>query len=238
MKPSRVGGPTPKTHLFRGRYMTAKEIAAITGKDVNLIHQRIRQGRPLDVDRKPGVPPRLYVFGDERLSINEIAERTGMSRDQITRRISGDRIVSDHELATMPRERAKHECLIFYNGECMNISEWSRKLGKNKNTLIRRLHVGWPVHLALTTPSDRYRLRACNRRIIRRIAFTFTPGINLNEVLTAADFMVNEPLTGGYPTTSPLPKGTGGPRHARHADQCSGPCKQISGLPSPAETRA
>ena len=169
MKPSRVGGPTPKTHLFRGRYMTAKEIAAITGKHVNLIHQRIRQGRPLDVDRKPGVPPRLYVFGDERLTLNEIASRLGLTWSGVYRRISGDRVFNDDEMRAMPRGRM------------------------SKSTIKRRT------------------IRVRNRKIIRRIAFTFGPGINLNEVLTAADFMVNDRLTGGYPTTSPCRKGPADP---------------------------
>ena len=131
--------------------------------------------------------------------------------------------------------------MLFHDCRSQTIAAWSRETGIPWYVIASRLKIGWSVAKALTTPVKarvRVRNRTRNRKIIRRIAFAFSPGINLNEVLTAADFMVNEPLTGGYPTTSALPKGTGGPRHARHADQCSGPCNQISGLPSPAETRA
>lgn len=211
MKPSRVGGPTPKTHLFRGRYMTAKEIAAITGKHVNLIHQRIRQGRPLDVDGKPGTKPKTYLHDGRRLTINAIAERTGMSRYQIVRRISGDRVMGEQELAAMPRERGKNEHLVFYNGQRLNISEWSRKLGKNKNTLIRRLHVGWPVHLALTAPVIQPReVRMRNREMIRRIVACN----QLHQIITASGPSVDhdEPYPGGIRQLPPYHRGpAGGP---------------------------
>lgn len=44
--------------------------------------------------------------------------------------------------------------LITYNGETMDIKQWSEKLGRNYQTLFNRINIGWPVEKAFTEPVD------------------------------------------------------------------------------------
>ena len=241
--------PAAKRHLFRGRYMTAKEIAAALGLTYSAITYRIRKGLPLDMPNSAskGGKPHVYMFRGEHLTAKQIASRLGVGRTTVRNRILEGRYVEDDELATMPCERGSHERILFHHGRAMNLSEWAREAGINVFTLLHRLNAGWSMQDALTKPVMNMTLRTTrvrNRKIIRRIAFTFSRDvneiglfINLNGPLTSPD-MVNEPSTGGYPTTSPLLKGTGGPRHARHADHSCAPDAHTRALPSPAETRA
>jgi hypothetical protein len=142
----------PKLHRFRGDWMTVQQIAAITGKHVNLIYQRIRQGRALDVDRKPGVPPKSFDYRGEQLTIKQIQDRTGLSWHAVRARIVGDRFLEQSDIDDLPREPGAHERMIFHGGRLMNLSAWARELGITRSCLVNRLDAGWPIKAALTTP--------------------------------------------------------------------------------------
>ena len=42
---------------------------------------------------------------------------------------------------------------VTYNGRTMIASDWAREVGLNPNTLVGRLHEGWSLERALTTPA-------------------------------------------------------------------------------------
>lgn len=43
---------------------------------------------------------------------------------------------------------------ITYNNETHNLTEWSKLLGINRQTLNKRLLIGWSIEKAFTTPVD------------------------------------------------------------------------------------
>lgn len=43
--------------------------------------------------------------------------------------------------------------LISFNGETKTLAEWAETYGLNRSALLARLQRGWPIELALTTPS-------------------------------------------------------------------------------------
>jgi hypothetical protein len=44
--------------------------------------------------------------------------------------------------------------LLTFNGETLNIGQWSKKLGMKNGTITNRMDSGWSVERALTTPPD------------------------------------------------------------------------------------
>ena len=44
--------------------------------------------------------------------------------------------------------------LLTFNGETLNIGQWSKKLGMKNGTITNRIDSGWSVERALTTPPD------------------------------------------------------------------------------------
>lgn len=56
-----------------------------------------------------------------------------------------------------PKEQGNNRIdnhLIYFNGQEMTLTQWSEILGMDFRTLYRRLHSGWSVEKALTTPVD------------------------------------------------------------------------------------
>ena len=216
-----------------------------------------------------GRTPKTYVFRDERLTIKQIAERTGMSRSGAAKRISGERFLEKHELNALPSEPRVIDRMVFYRGRRMNLTAWARELGMSRSCLAYRLNQGWPVEAAFMTPlrsrtriilmlrhngkvmtlSKWAKAYGCHRGTLFRHVFVYgepvhvalrklTSDRSVNDGSIRADELRRNGTPGGYPTTSTLPKGTGGPRHARHADQSCALDAHTRALPSPAETRA
>ena len=48
---------------------------------------------------------------------------------------------------------SRHVNFIELNGEVHSISEWSRIKNLNRNTIVKRLRLGWSVNDALNKPS-------------------------------------------------------------------------------------
>jgi hypothetical protein len=58
---------------------------------------------------------------------------------------------------------------ITYNGETLNIADWSRKLGVRRGILVNRLNRGWAVEEVFETPVKKYgpgtRIKKINKAI-------------------------------------------------------------------------
>ncbi len=101
----------------------------------------------------------LRVSG-EVLTMDEAGARLGISRQAIAKRIAWG--WSEAEAATTPKgelpERvraarvAKRGRRVGWRGETMTLSGWSRRTGLSDDTLMDRLHAGWPLDLVFTAP--------------------------------------------------------------------------------------
>lgn len=59
---------------------------------------------------------------------------------------------------TTPREQAFNRSTnnyLTFDGKTMSMMEWALALGMSYKTLTRRVHHGWPVERALSTPVDK-----------------------------------------------------------------------------------
>ena len=54
--------------------------------------------------------------------------------------------------ATMQHRNTRTNKLLTYRGETLCVAAWAERLGIKKGTLYSRLHQGWSVEKALTTP--------------------------------------------------------------------------------------
>lgn len=61
--------------------------------------------------------------------------------------------------ATMEEQNnhSRHNRLATINGVTMNITQWCKKLSIRAGIVITRIHRGWPVEEAITTPVLRHR---------------------------------------------------------------------------------
>ena len=66
------------------------------------------------------------------------------------------------EALTVQRERGRGPKgkLYAFNGETLSLTEWSARTGIAKTALVSRLHLGWTLEKALTTPNQRTASRA------------------------------------------------------------------------------
>jgi hypothetical protein len=183
-----------RKHLFRGQWMTAKEIAAVTGMKERNVHRRIQLGLPLEGSLRSGQKPRRFEFRCEEKTAKEIAAITGLTLTAIYGRISGNRFLERHELAD--NDLPDKSQVLFLWGIGDTVAGWAKRTGLPCQTIYARLARGWTLKRVLTEPSMRPEQRTVynrNRRIIRRIAATFRPPL----------------YTGGYEATFPSTKGTG-----------------------------
>lgn len=138
-----------RLYQFRGKPRTANEIAAILGMTVGGVNYRLRNDSPLD---EPRYPQRKLTFRGEMLTIQQIVERTGLSRSQVSKRHDGKRFYEKDELKTSA-SRPWKERLITFKGETRNLSDWGKRLGISYQTIADRLDIlGWPIERALTLP--------------------------------------------------------------------------------------
>lgn len=203
--------------LFQGQWLPLHVIAQRVGMKPGTLHFRVhRKGMTLDeAIAKPITPkhlltpegpkPKLYEFRGERLSVKEIAARTGLSVDTIYARRSGDRVLDGDELKDPFPDLPPGSKPIRFRGRTHSIADWARLAGIPKHVLYQRIEAGWPIKRALTEPPMRPEQRAVysrNRRIIRRIAAAFRPPLH----------------TGGHEATFHTSPGTGAGRHETHFD--------------------
>lgn len=125
-----------------------KEVCALAGLDPDWIRanalKRIEEAGDGDGPIKRG---RLISYKGERLTINELSARTGLSRDIIGRRLrrglTGDQL-------TAPSAPPSKPTPITHNGETRTAAEWSEITGIKAGTIAHRLKKGWTIQEALT----------------------------------------------------------------------------------------
>jgi predicted DNA-binding transcriptional regulator AlpA len=142
-----------KRHLFRGRWLSAKEIAALVGVTERTINRRIQFDLPLDGEPQLGPKPRRYDFRGEHLTVKEIMAITGLSRASVHRHVSGNRVLEGDELKDPDHEPPANAHVLFFKGVSDTIAGWSRRTGIPACVIHGRVALGWPVQRALTIPS-------------------------------------------------------------------------------------
>ena len=164
-----------KRHLFRGQWLTALEIAELTGVSLRMVHKRLKAGREVDVPLKGGWKPKLYKFRGQLMSVADVVALTGLSRSTVTRRICGDIILEQHQIEPAYQrleDWGDRIRIITFRGRSNSIAGWARETGICHATLAARLYAGWTVADALTRPIDHRCLSKTttrNRRIIKRM---------------------------------------------------------------------
>lgn len=153
MDPTLFNRSSPTLFLFRGQYMTAKEIAELTGLKQRTVYRRFQFGHPIEGKPRFGPQPRLIMFRGEKLTIAQIQERTGLSRSQVSKRTCADRFFERDELSASWGEPHPNARLIFHDCRTQSVSAWSRETRIPRHVITDRLNRGWPVKEALTTPA-------------------------------------------------------------------------------------
>ena len=69
----------------------------------------------------------------------------------------GDYTPSNCRWATREEQRRNMRTPLVYpnltvNGETLSLTAWAKRLGSSREVIRERLKLGWPVHLAVTTP--------------------------------------------------------------------------------------
>lgn len=103
---------------------------------------------------------KYITFNGETLTISEWSRKLGFSRKLLGARIREKGWSIEKALTTPLDEKRSHKStpsLISHNGETLNLSQWSRKLGFNEKLVGNRLKKGWSIEKALTTPLDEKR---------------------------------------------------------------------------------
>lgn len=144
---------SPTLYLFWGQYMTAKEIAELTGLKQRTVYRRFQFGHPIEGKPRFGPKPRLIMFRGEKLTIAQIQERTGLSRSQVSKRTCADRFFERDELSASWGEPHPNARLIFHDCRTQSVSAWSRETRIPRHVITDRLNRGWPVKTALTMPA-------------------------------------------------------------------------------------
>jgi len=71
-----------------------------------------------------------------------------------------------HKEALTAKKQAPRERIIEFRGQKKNLSQWGRDVGISAAAMLNRIKNGWPIELALTTPSggiSGYRTREIQR---------------------------------------------------------------------------
>ena len=56
---------------------------------------------------------------------------------------------------TIQSNNRRNSITLTYQGETHTVAEWAKKVGLNHGALLNRIHKGWSVEKALTTPSSK-----------------------------------------------------------------------------------
>lgn len=114
---------------------------------------------------------KLYEFNGQKLPLSQWADRLGISRSGLLRRIENgwtlDRALSVKPIRNQHGERVRGRAarLIEFDGETLTVKEWANRLGIAECTLNGRLiSPRWTLERALTTGNSGTRRRACRPR--------------------------------------------------------------------------
>ena len=149
---------TAARYEFRGVWMTAPEIAAITGIGLRTTYRRIRLGLPIEDAPRRGPIPKLLEFRGRQCTIAEIAAETGYTRSTVSKRHDGKRFFERGETLDENAGLRTSSTPIFYNGITDSIAGWSRRTGLSRTTISDRLRLGFSVKETLTAPARRGRI--------------------------------------------------------------------------------
>lgn len=159
----------PVLYSFNGEKRTLAEIAAKAGVPVTTLQSRMKAGRTLAeavnfVPRTSGKKPTLYDFEGEQLTLDQIAERTGIARGTLASRLVR---------ASKPR-RPEGPPTITFDGKTQAVAEWAAQLGLTEAGLRDRLSspTRWALEQALTTPRLDPKTKCQfkrNHKVIKRI---------------------------------------------------------------------
>ncbi|WP_035449819.1 hypothetical protein [Aliihoeflea sp. 2WW] len=182
---------TGRRHLFRGKWMTVKEIAKITGMGETTVYARINSGKPLEGPVRIGVAPRRYEFRGQQLTINEIAHLAGISQTTAYSRVCGNRVLEGDDLADPFAKPDPRHWRLTFRGITDTLAGWQRRTGIPRQTIAERVDLlGWTIERALTerpmNGGQRVRLHR-NRRIIDHIATITRRGRNAQIVRKIAE---------------------------------------------------
>lgn len=192
----------PKLHEFRGQYLTAQQIALITGVKVRTVNRRIQYGLPIDEPARYGPEPRRFLFRGQHLTVPEIATELGCSVATVRRRISGDRVLEAGEISSL-EDHHPIERVIRFRGITHTAVEWGRLTGVPSHLIRDRLDRGWTIARTLTTPVAFKR-----KTVIRRMATAFRRARNAHAIARMVTAFAT--TTGGLSRTFPDTLGTGG----------------------------
>jgi predicted DNA-binding transcriptional regulator AlpA len=212
-------------HEYRGQWLTALELSQLIGVSRATIYVRIRNNLPIDQPRKHGPVPKLYWFRNELMTAPQVAKLTGLDKSTVYDRISGDRILEPHEIPSAYQcveDWGNRIKILPYRGKSDSVAGWARTTGLSRFTIYSRLHAGWPIPKALTTPPQLHQpVRARrNRKIIQKITRTFLTLRNRTLIHRIASvFHPQDRTPGGYLQTSNQSQGTGAGRHVLERDQ-------------------
>lgn len=190
-------GTTPKLHRFRDAWMTAQQIAAVTGLKVRTVHRRIQFGLPIEGPVRMGPEPKRYEFRGTSMTARGIMAITGLSRSQVSKRTDGIRCF-DRDEATDPNAPLHPNAhVLFFRGISDSICGWARRTGIPHHVIRERINtMGWPVKRALTEPvmrgSQRQRYQR-NAEIIRRMLSGFE--VTAREFRATSDYSADQEVS-------------------------------------------
>jgi hypothetical protein len=99
---------------------------------------------------------RFLTYNGESLTSSQWARRIGISERVIKDRVrlgwDADKILTTPVLAS--GRRTGKTRLLGFNGEMLSVTEWSKRTGIRRETIGRRLKLGWSTEQAITTPPD------------------------------------------------------------------------------------
>lgn len=177
---------SPKLHRFRNTWMTAQQIAEVTGLKVRTVHRRIQFSLPIEGPARRGPEPKRYEFRGKLATAQEIMAETGLSRSQVHKRTDGVRFF-DLDETTDPYADFQPNCrFVTYRGIKDSLAGWARRTGIPRHAIAYRIECGWPLKRVLTEPAMRPHQRKRyqrNAEIIRRMLEGFSKrAVNLQSL--------------------------------------------------------
>jgi hypothetical protein len=180
----------PKLHPFRGQYLTAQQIADLTGVKVRTVNRRIQFGLPIDEPARYGPEPRRFLFRGQHLTVPEIAAELGCSVATIRRRVSGDRVLEPGEISPPLDEPRPIERRIRFRGITRTATAWAEITGIPSHLIRDRLDRGWTIARALTTPVAFKR-----KTVIRRMSTAFRRARNASVIARMSEGILRSRIT-------------------------------------------
>jgi hypothetical protein len=111
---------------------------------------------PQKASKAPGVPPRLYEYGDEAHSLREWSQLTGIPVSRMRYRLKAGweigQVLGYESRPTMADTRHSHAKLYTARGETHSIRGWARKLGIDHCIVRDRLGRGWTMEEIIDNP--------------------------------------------------------------------------------------